>query len=84
MYANLRVKLCEGINCYNSLPKHKTIIEDPDNIIQDFKTVRLGFTLQQNRYTALTSMTAQTRSWFILLFISAAVCSALWVCFLLA
>ena len=32
---------------------------DPDNIIQDFKTVRLGFTLQQNRYTALTSMKVQ-------------------------
>ena len=43
--ANLCVNLCEGINCYKSLPKHKTIIEDPDNIIQDFKTVRLGFTL---------------------------------------
>ena len=33
--------LREGINCYKSLPKHKTIIEDLDNII-DFKTVRLG------------------------------------------
>ena len=34
--------LGEGINCYKSLPKHKTIIKDLDNIIQDFKTVRLG------------------------------------------
>ena len=40
-----------------------------DNIIQDFKTVSLG--LEQNRYTALTSMNVQTRSWFI----SAAVAS---------
>ena len=45
VYANLYVNSCEGINCYKSLPKHKTIMEDPDNIIQDFKTVRLGFTL---------------------------------------
>ena len=59
MYANLYVNLCEGINCYKSLPKHKTVLEDPENIIQDFKTVRLGFTLSQNRYTALTSMNAQ-------------------------
>ena len=35
VYANLCVKLCEGINGYKFLPKHKTIIEDPDNIIQD-------------------------------------------------
>ena len=41
---NLYVNLCEGINFYKSLPQHKTIIEDRD-IIQDFKTVRLGFTL---------------------------------------
>ena len=84
VYANLYVNLREGINCYKSLPKHKTITEDPDNIIQDFKTVSLGFTLQQNRYTALTSITAKTRSWFISLFISAAVCSALSVCLPLA
>ena len=64
MYANLYVNLCEEINCYKSLPKHKTVIEDPDNIIQDFKTMRLGFTVEQNRYTALTSINAQTRSWF--------------------
>ena len=32
------------MNCYKSLPKHNTIIEDPDNIIQDFKTeVRFYF-----------------------------------------
>ena len=44
MYANLYVNLCEGINCLKSLPKQKTIIEDPDNIIQDFKTeVRFYF-----------------------------------------
>ena len=44
VYANLYVNLCEGINCYKSLPKQKTIIEDPDNIIQDFKTkVRFYF-----------------------------------------
>ena len=43
---NLYVNLCDGINCYKSLPKHETIIElDSDNIIQEFKTVRLGFTL---------------------------------------
>ena len=42
VYANLYVSLREGINCYKSLPKHKTIIEDLDNIIQDFKTVRLA------------------------------------------
>ena len=63
MYANLYVNLREGINCYKSLPKHKTITEDLDNIIQDFKTVRLG--LKQNRYTALTSINAPTSSWFI-------------------
>ena len=39
------INLCEGINYYKSLPKHETIIEKPDNIIQDFKTVRLGFSL---------------------------------------
>ena len=55
--------LGEGINCYKSPSKHKTIVKDLDNIIQDFKTVRLG--LEQNRYTALTSMNAQRRSWFI-------------------
>ena len=43
VYANLYVNLIrERINCYKSLPKHKTIIEDLDNIIQDCKTVRLG------------------------------------------
>ena len=42
VYANLYVSLREGINCYKSLPKHITIIEDLDNIIQDFKTVRLA------------------------------------------
>ena len=43
MYANFYINLIrEGINCYKSLPKHKIIIEDLDNIIQDFKTVRLG------------------------------------------
>ena len=43
---NLYVNLCDGKNCYKSLPKHETIIElDSDNIIQEFKTVRLGFTL---------------------------------------
>ena len=41
-YANLYVNLREGINYYKSPPKHKTIIEELDNIIQDFKTVRLG------------------------------------------
>ena len=35
VYANLYVNLSEGINCYKSLPKQKTIIEDPDNIIQE-------------------------------------------------
>ena len=43
--AEADVKRCEEINCYKSLPKHKTVIEDPDNIIQDFKTMRLGFTV---------------------------------------
>ena len=43
VYANLCVNLCEGINCYKSLPKHKTIIEDPDNIIQDFKNCEVRF-----------------------------------------
>ena len=38
VYASLCVNLCEGINCYKSLPKQKTIIEDPVKIIQDFKT----------------------------------------------
>ena len=38
VYANLYVNLREGINCKKSLPKHKTIIEDLDNIKQDFKT----------------------------------------------
>ena len=38
-------------------------MKDLDNIIQDFKTVRLG--LEQNRYTALTSMNVHTRLWFI-------------------
>ena len=42
VYANVYVNLREGTNCYKSLPKHKTIIEDLDIIIQDFKTVRLG------------------------------------------
>ena len=42
MYANLYVSLREGINCYKSLPKHKTIIEDLDNIIQVFEIVRLA------------------------------------------
>ena len=42
VYAN-HVNLREGKNnCYKSLPKHKTIIEDLDNIIQELKTVRLG------------------------------------------
>ena len=50
MYANLYVNLCEGINCHKSLPKQKTIIEDPDNIIQDFKTeVRFYFISNGNR-----------------------------------
>ena len=42
VYANLLVNLSlrEGTYCYKSLPKHKTVIEDLDNIIQDFKTVR--------------------------------------------
>ena len=43
MYANLRlhVKLREGMNqLYKSLPKHKIVIEDLDNIVQGFKTVR--------------------------------------------
>ena len=34
--------LGEGINCYKSLPKQNAIIKDLDNVIQDFKTVRLG------------------------------------------
>ena len=38
-------------------------MKDLDNIIQDFKTLRLG--LEQNRYTELTSMKVQTRLWFI-------------------
>ena len=79
--------LGEGINCYKSLPKHKTIIKDLDNIIQDFKTARLG--VLQNRYTALTSMRAQRRSWFISAAEARSVteipihcsCSALSVCF---
>ena len=41
VYAILYVNLREGMNCYKSLPIHKTTFEDPDNIIQDFKTVRL-------------------------------------------
>ena len=61
--------LREGLSCYKSLLKHKTTIEDLDNIIQDFETVR--FTL---RYTSVNALTAQTRSWFISL-ISAAVAS---------
>ena len=52
-----------------SLPKHKTIIKDLDNFIQDFQTVGLG--LKQNGYTALTLMNVKAR----LLFISAAVAS---------
>ena len=39
VYANLYVNLREGINWYKSLPKHKTIIKDLENIIQGFKTV---------------------------------------------
>ena len=34
---NLYVNLREGINCYKSLPKQKTIIEDLDNIMQILK-----------------------------------------------
>ena len=60
---------CKLTRGNKSLPKHKTIIEDLDNIIKDFKIVRLG--LKQNRYTALTSVNVQTRPWFI----SAAVAS---------
>ena len=37
VYANFYVNLREGINCYKSLPKYKTIIEDLGNIIQDFE-----------------------------------------------
>ena len=37
VYANLNVNLREGINYYKSLPNHKTIIEELDNIIQDFR-----------------------------------------------
>ena len=45
-YANLLVNVISlrvgNIICYKSLPKHKTVIEDLDNIIQDFKTVTLA------------------------------------------
>ena len=60
---------CKFTRGNKSQPKHKTVIEDLDKIMQDFKTVRLG----QNRYTALTSLNVdvQTRLWFI----SAAVAS---------
>ena len=53
--------VCKFTRGNKSQTKHKTIIEDLDDIIQDFKTVRLG----QNRYTALTSLNVQTRLWFI-------------------
>ena len=43
VYANLYVSLCEGINCYKYLPKHKTIIEDLDNIIQVFLNGEVSF-----------------------------------------
>ena len=43
VYANLHVNLREGINCYQSLPKHKTIIDDLDNTIQDFKNCEVRF-----------------------------------------
>ena len=66
---------CKFTRRNKSQPKHKTIIEDLDIIIQDFKTVRLG--LQQNRYTALTSKNVQTRLWFI----SAAVASVKFLLF---
>ena len=52
---NLYVNLCEGINCYKSLPKQKTIIEDPDNIIQDFKT-EVRFYFINNKIDILRSL----------------------------
>ena len=66
---NLRKSSCKLTRGNKSLPKHKTIVEDLDNITQDFKTVTLG--LLQNRHTALTSVNVQTRLWFL----SAAVAS---------
>ena len=55
VYANLYVNLCERINCYKSLPKQKTIIEDPDNIIQDFKT-EVRFYFINNKIDILRSL----------------------------
>ena len=55
VYANLHlfhVNLRQGINGYKSLPKHKTIIDDLDNIIQDFKTVRLGLYIAKSMLCA--------------------------------
>ena len=55
VHANLHVDLREGINCYKSLPKQKSIIEDPDNIIQDFKT-EVRFYFINNKIDILRSL----------------------------
>ena len=71
----LKLTCREYIICYKSLPKHETVIEDLDN---------------QNRYTALPSMNAQSRSWFIsarvalVKFPLCCSCLALLVCFTFA